>query len=54
VVNQLEGITDKFTPLWKWRNATPGSDPNGLTEGELSGRNLADLEIANEKDWRWT
>ena len=54
VVNQLERQSDQFTPLWKWRVAAPGSDANGLSEGEFSGRNLADLEMAEEKDWRWT
>ncbi|RDW84777.1 FAD dependent oxidoreductase-4 [Coleophoma cylindrospora] len=53
VVNQLERKTDQFTNLWKWRTATPGSDMNGLSEGEFSGRNLASLEMAEQKDWQW-
>ncbi|KAF2122990.1 FAD dependent oxidoreductase [Lophiotrema nucula] len=54
VVNQLEEVTDQFTPIWRWRLPIAGSDPNGLTEGEFSGRNLADLEMATEKDWTWS
>ncbi|KUJ13712.1 FAD dependent oxidoreductase [Mollisia scopiformis] len=53
VVNQLEGKTDVFTPIWKWRFPTPGSDPNGLIEGEHSGRDLGELEMADKKDWQW-
>jgi sarcosine oxidase/L-pipecolate oxidase len=54
VINQLEGTEDQFTPLWKWRAPSPSSDQNGLAEGEFSGRNLADLKMADEKDWKWT
>ena len=53
VVNQLEGREDQFTPLWQWRKPVPGEHANGLDEGEFSGRNLADLEMASERDWHW-
>ncbi|WVQ67993.1 uncharacterized protein L199_006199 [Kwoniella botswanensis] len=54
VVNALEGKKDQFTEMWKWRAAVPGQPANGIEEGEKSGRNLADLIIAEEKDWLWT
>lgn len=53
VVNALERKHDQFTPLWQWRTARPGQHINGLEEGEQSGRNLADLEMAVEEDWAW-
>lgn len=51
VVNALEKKEDQFTRLWKRRSAQPGSHSNGLEEGEMSGRNLSTLEIAEENDW---
>ncbi len=51
VVNALERRPDQFTPLWHWRTASPGSHANGLEEGEMSGKNLATLEMADESDW---
>lgn len=51
IVNALEGKPDQFTPLWRWRRASPDDHANGLEEGEASGRNLADLEIAERSDW---
>ncbi|KAK8870118.1 hypothetical protein IAR55_000688 [Kwoniella newhampshirensis] len=53
VVNALEKKTDQFTPLWHWRSRVPGEHANGLEEGEMSGRNLASLEMAEEEDWQW-
>ncbi|KAK4687540.1 hypothetical protein P7C73_g2584, partial [Tremellales sp. Uapishka_1] len=53
VANALEKRTDQFTALWKWRQPIPGTFTNGLDEGEMSGRNLAVLEMAEEKDWLW-
>lgn len=53
VVNALEKRPDQFTPIWKWRSPQPGAHINGLEEGEMSGRNLAALEIAQESDWIW-
>nr|XP_031858637.1 uncharacterized protein CI109_006017 [Kwoniella shandongensis]KAA5525709.1 hypothetical protein CI109_006017 [Kwoniella shandongensis] len=53
VVNALEKKQDQFTPLWHWRSRVPGHHANGLEEGEMSGRNLATLEMAEEKDWKW-
>ncbi|ORY24761.1 FAD dependent oxidoreductase [Naematelia encephala] len=53
VKNQLEHKPDQFTPLWKWRTDTPGAHANGLEEGEKGGRNLADLEFAEQSDWVW-
>ncbi|RSH95300.1 hypothetical protein EHS25_000387 [Saitozyma podzolica] len=53
VVNALEQVPDQFTPLWKWRVAASGAHANGLEEGEMSGRNLASLEMAQESDWVW-
>lgn len=51
VKNQLEGVPDQFTEMWKFRTAAPGAHANGLEEGEMSGRNLASLEMAEESDW---
>ncbi|WRT66060.1 uncharacterized protein IL334_003012 [Kwoniella shivajii] len=51
VVNALERKPDQFTQLWKWRSSEPGTPANGLEEGEQSGRNLADLQLAEESDW---
>jgi sarcosine oxidase / L-pipecolate oxidase len=51
VVNALEGRSDQFTPLWRWRHAGPGDHANELKEGEASGRNLAGLEMAERRDW---
>ena len=51
VKNQLEGVKDQFTEMWKFRTAAPGAHANGLEEGEMSGRNLATLEMAEESDW---
>ncbi|WWC89608.1 uncharacterized protein L201_004533 [Kwoniella dendrophila CBS 6074] len=55
IVNQLEGKKDQFTNLWKWRSRSFKADEkvNGLEEGELSSRNLINLELATENDWKW-
>ena len=53
MVNALEKKPDHFTPLWHWRTSAPGQHANGLEEGEMSGRNLASLEMAQEGDWIW-
>lgn len=53
VVHALEKKTDQFTPLWRWRTAAPGEHANGLEEGEFGGRNLADLTMATEEDWKF-
>ncbi|KAK6910423.1 hypothetical protein I203_104455 [Kwoniella mangroviensis CBS 8507] len=46
----------KFLPVLgkHVRASVPGQPANGIEEGEESGRNLADLIIAEEKDWLWT
>ena len=53
VVNALERHPDQFTPHWRWRTSAPGTHANGLEEGEMSGRNLSTLEMAEEGDWIW-
>ena len=53
VVNALERRPDQFTRIWKWRSPQADAHANGLEEGEMSGRNLATLEIAKESDWVW-
>lgn len=53
VVNQLEKKSDQFTPLWKWRTVPQGHQANGLEEGEMSGRNLARVELGTEDDLKW-
>ena len=53
VVNALQRHPDQFTPHWHWRTSAPGAHANGLEEGEMSGRNLSTLEMAEEGDWIW-
>ena len=53
VVNALERQPDQFTSHWRWRTSAPGAHANGLEEGEMSGRNLSTLEMAEEGDWVW-
>lgn len=52
-MSALERVPDQFTHLWQWRTPQPGQHANGLEEGEMSGRNLASLEMAEESDWVW-
>ncbi|WWC61545.1 uncharacterized protein I303_104129 [Kwoniella dejecticola CBS 10117] len=53
VVNALERKPEQFTKMWEWRSSKPGEPANGIEEGEKSGRNLAQLDIADEQDWLW-
>ncbi|KAF3002357.1 hypothetical protein E8E14_007986 [Neopestalotiopsis sp. 37M] len=54
VKNQIEREVDQFTPLWKWRVAQDGQDNNGLSDGATSFRNLINVEMADEEDFKWT
>jgi sarcosine oxidase / L-pipecolate oxidase len=49
VKNQLEGVEDQFSQLWKWRTVTEGQSSNGLEEGESGARVLAGIEMASRK-----
>ncbi|KAJ0330534.1 hypothetical protein COL922a_012432 [Colletotrichum nupharicola] len=52
VKNQLEGISDEFTPFWKWRVAKEGHDNNGLSEGEDGPREVSKVEMADRADFK--
>lgn len=49
VKNQLEGVEDQFTKVWKWRVMKEGEANNGLSEGEDGPRVLEKIEMASRK-----
>ncbi|KAI8649199.1 DAO domain-containing protein [Fusarium keratoplasticum] len=51
IKNQLEGVQDQFTSLWKWRVAEDGKDNNGLSEGESGPREMSRLRLATPLDF---
>ncbi|WVR08369.1 hypothetical protein IAU60_005424 [Kwoniella sp. DSM 27419] len=54
VVNQIEGVQDQFTPLWRFRKPEGGqTNLNGLEEGEDGERLLRKLKLADQSYWTW-
>ena len=53
VKNQIERKVDHFTPFWKWRVVQEGDDNNGLSDGQNSIRNMANVEMADKEDFKW-
>ena len=47
VKNQIERVSDEFSPLWKWRVAEGGKDNNGLSEGENGPRVMSKIKMAS-------
>ncbi|KAM5341440.1 hypothetical protein ACJ41O_014471 [Fusarium nematophilum] len=51
VKNQLEGVPDQFSPVWKWRVVEEGKHNNGLSEGADGPREMSRLKMANPLDF---
>ncbi|KAM0324311.1 hypothetical protein ACHAQA_008088 [Verticillium albo-atrum] len=51
VKNQLEGMPDQFTSIWKWRTVQDGQVSNGLEEGENGPREMSNVELAHPRDF---
>lgn len=49
VKNQIEGVHDQFTSIWKWRVAQEGKASNGLEEGEHGPREMSKVELAQRE-----